>query len=739
MSATNYSYNAEIPKLMNMIIHNFYSSKDIFIRELISNASDALDKLRFQSIEHPEYLDSNKDFEIRIIPDNSNKCLIIEDTGIGMTKDDLINCLGTIAKSGTEDFVNKMLQSKSQNANLIGQFGVGFYSAFLVAKHVQVFTKHPDSPNVLCWESDAKSGYTIDDCSSVKLDRGTRIVLHIQDDLTDYLSESKLVEIIKKHSGFVAYPIMLQKLVKVVKHETTNNTFSSEKDLDTISEENEENERKEMEKNDVDFLGDQDISEYLSDHEEHEEHEDHEHHEDIKTEVVNDNQTNVTVDLDQTGSSKVEVQDDTEVSEEKESKETKETEEFELKFEKVNYEPLWTKNSSEISADEYKQFYKTFTNDWDDYQTVKHFRAEGNLEFSGLLFIPKRAPHNMFEPEKRKNHIKLYVKKVLITEECKDLYPEHFNFVKGLVDSNDLPLNASRELLQQSKTIKQMNKMLVKKTIEMISDIMANEDDYKTFYENFGKNIKLAIHEDESNRSKYVEFLRFYSSVSEDKQISLATYVERMKEKQAGIYYITGDSIQNVKSSAFIEKVKNAGMEVIYMTDPLDEYIMQSVKEFQGKSFINVIKDDIKLESLDETENDEEKKKEKEKEKEEKKVEHDEICKKIKEILENKVQTVEVSNKLVSQPAIVTNPMGYSANLERIIKSQALGTNNYMLDYMTNSRKLEINPSHKLIQRIISESYNKELVLSMYDMALLAGGYTLSDTNGFLNRMYNLM
>ena len=327
----------------------------------------------------------------------------------------------------------------------------------------------------------------------------------------------------------------------------------------------------------------------------------------------------------------------------------------------------------------------------------------------------------MFEQKKTNKNIKLYVKKVLITDECVDLYPEYFSFVSGIVDSNDLPLNASRELLQQSKIIKKINKVLVRKTLEMISELKDNDDEYRKFYDNFSKNIKLAIHEDTQNKSKLLNYLTFPSNKSGEKSISLETYIDNMKENQQGIYYIIGNTMENVKSSAFIEKLTKKDYEVLFMCDPLDEYIMQQIHEFNDKKFINVIKDELKLD--DNSVEDKEK--------------NVEICTKLKEILGDSINKVIISSKLDSHPVIVTSPMGWSANMERIIKAQALNNNNNIPSYMLGQRVLEVNIEHPLIKKFISSDYDKELGLLLFNMGLMAGGYDLTNVNEFLSKLYN--
>ena len=662
---SQYSFGAEIPKLMNMIIHNFYSSKDIFIRELISNSSDALDKLKHKSLDKSEYIGSFSNFDIKIKSDKSSNTLTIEDSGIGMTKEDLVNCLGTIAKSGTEEFAKNVASvlantdsaKAKTNSDFIGQFGVGFYSAFLVADKVQVYTKHPDSEVSYLWESDAISGYTISEVESNNNDlkRGTRIVLHIKADQTEYLDDSKLSELIKKHSGFVSYPIYISKTVEVSKE-------VEEESAETAT----------------------------------------------ATETATETETET-----ETG---VKIEDVTE-AEAKPKPKTKTETTTEIKLEQLNTEPIWVKTPSEVSNAEYEQFYKAISSDFDTYSRVKHFKAEGDTDFVSILFCPKRAPFDMFgggKSDKAKSDIKLYVKKVLITDKCEDLYPEYFSFVKGIVDCNDLPLNASRELLQKSKVLKQISKTLVKKTIEMFTELAESEDNYKLFYNEFGRNIKFAIHEDKSNRAKLLELVRYHTSKSNDEQHSLAKYVERMLENQPGIYYINSDSLTNAESNPLIEKLKSSGVEVIYMAEPIDEYLMQSVESYGDKKFINVAKDELKLSEFIKSDTNSESVSEIDTDKLTDS-ETKEICALFKTVLGDLVEKVVVSDKLVSQPAIVTSAMGVSANMERIVKAQALG-NDQMLRYMSGRKVLEINPNHKLIKKL--KSSKKVVVTSPESVAV---------------------
>ena len=727
---TSYSFSAEIPKLMNMIIHNFYSSKDIFIRELISNASDALDKVKYESFNKPHYLDASTEFSIKIQANKENNTFVIEDSGIGMTEADLVNCLGTIAKSGTEEFVKNMLSNESNKSKLIGQFGVGFYSAFLISDRVQVFTKHPDSSKVFLWESDAISGYSINEVEDETLKRGSRIVLYVKPDQTEYLEDSKITEIVKKYSEFISYPIYLLKKTKVKKpilqpetsttepetpvHETETSTTEPETPVHETETPVHETETSTTEPETSVHETETSTTEPETPVRETETPV-------RETETpVRETESNINQDGIIDSDSDLGSDDEKETPKLSDVPEVPMEEITEIVYEKLNHEAIWMKSPSEVSTEEYDQFYKSISADYESHQKVKHFKTEGNLDFSSILYVPKHAPQDMFEKKTDRSNIKLYVKKVLITDSCPDLYPEYFNFVKGVVDCPDLQLNASRELLQQSKITKQISKILIKKTIEMFNEIATDEAEYKIFYNNFSRNIKLAIHEDKMNKDKLLDLLRFSTSKTEENQIKLETYIENMKESQSGIYFINADSMISAKSSPLIEKLIQHGYEVIYMTEPIDEYLMQSVKEYKDKKFINVSNDDLKLDLPDETTD----------------TSNDQICSKIKEILGNKVDKVVVSKKLVSQPSIVTSATGMSANMERIMKAQALG-NNDMLKFMTGHRTLEINPSHSLIKKIAADNYNSVYVSLLYEMGLLAGGYQLDNMNDFLSKVYS--
>jgi len=663
-----FAFQAEINQLLSLIINAFYSNKEVFLRELISNASDALDKVRYAAL--TDNTIPAGDLEIKIIPDKEAKTLTIHDNGIGMSKEELVKNLGTIAHSGTRAFIESLQAGQQPDVSLIGQFGVGFYSAFLVADKVHVVSKSATSDQAYAWESNASGSFSIEPYLE-DFSRGTKVILHMKDDQLEYLEEYKYQQVIKKHNGYCSFPIMCYV------------------------------EREEMVK---------------------------------EEEPVKEDET--------TEEGKVEDAEENK-DEEKEPKVIKKH-----VFEQFNkHQPIWLRKPEDVQPDEYKTFYKSLTSDWDDYMHHKHFSVDGSVQFKALLYVPKHAPYDMFiaRPEdKKRDNIKLYVKKVLIMEETNDLLPEYLSFVKGVVDSDDLPLNVSREMLQQNSIMRVIKKNLVKKSIEIMTDLANGTSDeekknWRTFYEAFHKSIKLGIHEDQKNREKLVELLRFKTSKhnGEDDLSSLKEYVSRMKEGQKNIYFITGENLKAVKTSPFIKKLVKKGYEVLFLTEPIDEYMIQTLHEYDDKELVCCSKDGFEIET---TEDDK-------KAFEELKKEWQPVCDKVKDLLAGKVIDVRITNHLDdTTPCVLTSDKyGWTANMERLMRAQALNSNQGM---MMCKRILELNPDHDIVtglkQNLVSDDKEKEgaatkIIELLHDTVLIDSGFSIEEPGKYAQKIYRLI
>ncbi|KPP74512.1 endoplasmin-like [Scleropages formosus] len=669
-----HAFQAEVNRMMKLIINSLYKNKEIFLRELISNASDALDKIRLLSLTDETALAANEELTIKIKSDKEKNMLHVMDTGIGMTKEELVKNLGTIAKSGTSEFLNKMteMQMEGQSTSeLIGQFGVGFYSAFLVADKVIVTSKHNNGTQHI-WESDSNEFSVIEDPRGDTLGRGTTITLVLKEEASDYLELDTIKNLVKKYSQFINFPIYV---------------WSSK--TETVEEPIEEDEA-DAEKKDA-------------------------------------------------------TEDEAEVEEEEEGKDkpkTKKVEKTVWDWELMNdIKPIWQRPAKEVEEDEYKAFYKTFSRDSEDPMSHIHFTAEGEVTFKSILFVPAAAPRGLFDEygSKKNDFIKLFVRRVFITDDFHDMMPKYLNFIKGVVDSDDLPLNVSRETLQQHKLLKVIRKKLVRKTLDMIKKI-AEEQYNEKFWKEFGTNIKLGVIEDHSNRTRLAKLLRFQTSHSDTDLSSLEQYVERMKEKQDKIYFMAGTNRKEAESSPFVEKLLKKGYEVIYLTEPVDEYCIQALPEFDGKRFQNVAKEGLKF---DESEKAKEKREALEKE-------YEPLTTWLKDkALKDKIEKAILSQRLTKSPcALVASQYGWSGNMERIMKAQAYQTGkdistNY---YASQKKTLEVNPKHPLIREILKRVNNDaedqtaaDLAVVLFETATLRSGYQLTDTKAYGDRIERML
>lgn len=700
----DFEFQAEVSRLMDIIINSLYQKKEIFLRELLSNASDALDKIRFLSLENPDLMGDNPDLEIRIKYDPDARTLSVRDSGIGMTKQDLIENLGTVAKSGTTQFVEALAGSDG-DMSLIGQFGVGFYSVYLVADRVQVVSKHNDDEQHI-WESTADASFSIaTDPRGDTLGRGTEITLFLKEDSGEFLDQDNVEALVRRYSEFITFPIYLYKSTTETYEVPVEPEFDEEDSEDAEFDDDDEDEADEE-----------------------------------------DDDDDVEVD---------EEDDDDEEEEEEIVFETKTRQVFE--WELVNRQKaIWARNAADVSDDEYQNFYKSISNDYQDALTWSHFKAEGEIEFKSVLFVPSKAPNDMYDNYyKKQTGLRLYVRKVLITDEFDDLLPQYLSFIKGVVDSDDLPLNVSRETLQQHKVLKVMGKKIVRKALEMLRKLANSEVEepeepeegeeakepethpYIKFWEQFGKNIKMGLIEDTSNKTKLSKLLRFKTSTSDGKWRSLEEYVGDMSESQEYIYYISGSSTEAVENSPFLEKLKAKGFEVLYLTDPMDEYAVQNLTEFDGKRLMSVTKEGLKFGGDDDDADAKRTALYREK--------FSDLTDYLQETFGKDVEKVVISNRIEKTPCVlVTSQFGYSANMERIMKSQAF-SDNQRNSFLFSRKTMEINPRHPIVIELNNRVANgaddetKDLAMLMYDTALMSSGFVMEDPTAFAARMYRVM
>jgi heat shock protein beta len=690
-SSEKFSFNTDVTRLMDIIINSLYTNKEVFIRELISNASDACDKARFMAVQNPDFLGDKKNLEVRVELDPEAKTFSIIDTGIGMSKNDLVKNLGTIAKSGTTSFIEAI--SKGNSLNLIGQFGVGFYSTYLVSNKVVVTSKAYNDDQYV-WVSTAGSYFNVaKDPRGNTLGRGTRVTLYLKEDSYEFSETDTVRKNIKKYSEFINYPIYLK----------VNKTFTREEEI--VEEPKEETPAEEPKTDDLEVT-------------------------------------------------------DEKKEEKKEEKKTKTVTDWRWEWELVNEnKPIWLKDKSEVTEEEYNKFYKALTKDSDDPFIYEHGKTEGEVNFRYILYIPSKRPYDLFENYYGKQAaLKLYVRRVLVNEQFEELMPRYMNFVKGIVDSDDLPLNVSREQLQQHKMIKVMSTKLVRTAIRMMMKLAVKkeaddeeedeeeeqeeventgeekkqdkeekkkeENKFNKLWENFGKNLKLGVIEDSANRANLSKLLRFYTLKNPNELMSLEQYVKNMHKKQEFIYFLAGQDREVLLKSPLLQKLKEREIDVLLLDDPIDEFCVQNLVEFDKKKLKNVAKKDLKL--WDEDEELEKKKFDKIKK------HYDILVKWWKNRLGKQVESIEISKRLVDNPCIiVASEHGYSANMQRISESQAFtNQDKSSSSYLYGKKYLEINPNHPAIktlrQRIIEsekpDAYVEDTADLLFESALLESG-----------------
>ncbi len=617
----NMEFQTEVNQLLHLMIHSLYSNKEIFVRELISNSSDACDKLRFEAISNDSLYEGDSELRIEVDFDAEANTVTIRDNGIGMNSEDVVNNIGTIAKSGTKEFLSKLSGDAAKDSNLIGQFGVGFYSSFIVSDKVTLTTRRAgDKPKQgVIWESNGENGFTLEE--TTKETHGTEIVLHLKEEEKEFANEWRLRNVISTYSDHIPLPVKMRK----------------------------------------------------------------------------------------------------------QDEEGKLTEEWEV-VNKAN--ALWTESKSNLKDEDYQEFYKHIAHDWENPLAWSHNHVEGKLEYKSLLYVPAKAQHDLWEPE-QKNGIKLYVQRVFIMDDTKNLMPHYLRFVRGVIDSNDLPLNVSREILQSNHVVESMKKASVKKVLGLLDKMAKNEkDEYQKFWNEFGRALKEGPGEDMANKEQIAKLLRF-SSTQEDsaeESVTLEDYVARMKDEQEDIYYITAESFAAAKNSPHLEVFRKKEIEVLLLSDRVDEWLVSGLQEFDGKKLQSVAKGELDLSKF---ESDEDKK---EQEKVEEKASG--IIKHLKEVLGEKVEDVRVSHRLTSSPScIVLNDQDMALYMQTLMKQAGH-------DMPSNKPVLEINPTHPLIERMEAETDDEQFAdwaAILFDQALLAEGAQLEDPAGFVSKLNKLM
>ncbi|UYF75708.1 molecular chaperone HtpG [Acinetobacter ursingii] len=634
-TSQNYSFQAEVAQLLHLVTHSLYSNPEIFLRELISNASDACDKLRFEGINHPEYYENDPDLHVRVTLDKEHKTITISDNGIGLNQQEAIDNLGTIAKSGTKDFMSKLTGDQKSDAQLIGQFGVGFYSGFIVADKITVESRRAglSADEGVRWVSGGTGEFEVEQIH--KDSRGTDIILHLRDDALEYLESYKVKQIINKYSDHISLPIQMQKEVW---------------QEDEVAEGEEQAANGKM----------------------------------VKTE----------------------------------------------EWETINSaSALWTRNKNEISEEQYIDFYKNLSHDFDAPLAWAHNRVEGSTEYTQLLYIPAKAPHDIFTRE-AKAGIKLYVKRVFIMDDADHLIPNYLRFVQGVVDSADLPLNVSRELLQESRDVKTIREGNARRVLTLLDGLAKSEDEkdqekFKTFYTEFGAVLKEGLGEDFGNRERILKLLRYATSNHDEVSTSLADYKARMKEGQKAIYYVTADSLNAAKNSPQLELFKKKGIEVLLMSERVDEWAMNFVQEFDGTPLQNVSKGAVDLGDLQ----DAEEKKALEQAAEQFKP----VVEKLGESLKDKTKEVRVTTRLVDSPAcLVTSEGELSPQLIRMLKQAGQ-------EVPEMKPILEINPEHPLVKKLEGSAQFDDLANVIFDQAVIAEGGLPEDPAAYVKRINSLL